>query len=199
MTAFNIHTRSGAPRESREILNDIEDMAGFVPNVFGLIANSPNALAGIHAMNVIFRQSSFSDQEQEVIALATSVENACGYCVAGHTTFALAVGIDASVVVDMRRSAKTSDKRLEALRHFVTMLVRMRGAIARQEIARFIASGFTVNQVFELLIGIAAKTVTNFASKMARIPVDEAFSANEWHAKIDDNDARISLELGETA
>lgn len=199
MTVFDIQTPTSAPRDSREILGDIEDMAGFVPNVFGLIANSPNALAGIHAMNAIFRQSSFSDQEQEVIALATSVENACGYCVAGHTTFALAVGIDPSVVADMRRNEKTSNTRLEALRHFVASLVSERGAVTRQEIAKFIASGFTVSQVFELLIGIAAKTVTNFASKMARIPLDEAFAANEWQAEIDREDAPTPIAIGETA
>ncbi len=185
MTTFDIQTRKSASRGAREILAEIEDTAGFIPNVFGLIANSPNALAAAHAMNTFFRKSSFTEQEQEVIALATSVQNQCAYCVAGHTTFALAVGIAPSVVADVRRNTATTDRSTEALRHFVSCVVRERGAVSRQELASFIAGGFTLSQVFELLIGVATKTVTNFASKIAGIPVDEAFAAHVWSAEVD--------------
>lgn len=180
MTSFSIQTRESALIGSRDILAEIEDMAGFVPNVFGLIAISPVALAAIHSMNDFFRQSSFTPQEQEIIALVTSVENQCAYCIAGHTTFAGALSIDRKVIDDIRRSGETADNRIEALRHFVSLLVRQRGAVSVQEVDLFLAQGFTESQIFELIIGIATKVVTNFASKVAKIPVDDEFKANAW-------------------
>ena len=180
MTSFSIQTRESAPIGSRDILAEIEGMAGFVPNVFGLIANSPVALAAIHSMNGFFRQSSFTPQEQEVIALTTSVENRCAYCIAGHTTFADALNVDPKTVADIRRAEKTANNKTEALRRFVSLLIRERGAVAEREIDQFLAQGFTENHVFELIIGVATKVVTNFASKIARIPVDDEFAANAW-------------------
>jgi uncharacterized peroxidase-related enzyme len=184
MTSYRIHTPENAPIGSRDILAEIEGMAGFVPNVFGLIANSPNALAALHAMNGFFKGSSFTPQEQEIIALATSVENRCSYCVAGHTTFAHALCVDPSVIEDVREARETTDNKAESLRLFVTRVVREKGAVSKQEVASFVAQGYTESQIFELLIGVATKMVTNFASKLANIPIDAAFAENAWAPEV---------------
>jgi uncharacterized peroxidase-related enzyme len=185
MTSFSIRTRQDAPVGARDILAEIEDVAGFIPNVFGLIANSPVALAAIHSMNGFFRQSSFTPQEQEIIALSTSVENQCSYCVAGHTVLATAANVEGQVIADVRQSRPVSDRKLDVLRNFVVLLIRKRGNVTRQDVDRFLSGGYSNEQVFELIIGIATKVVTNFASKLAQIPVDDEFAMHTWHGELD--------------
>lgn len=177
-----IHTHLNAPVDCREILADIEGAAGFIPNVYGLLTNAPKALAAVAALNRAFEQSSFSAQEREIIALVTSVENRCTYCVAGHTAFALHQGVDPKIVAAIRDSRVAPEPKLEALRHFTATLVRTRGDVESADVEDFFEAGFDSNHVFEVLIGIAAKVMTNFASKLAAIPLDEAFAPHAWSA-----------------
>lgn len=180
MADFRIHDVSTAPERSREILDAILDGKGFIPNVFGLIAEAPVVLEGIAAVNMCFDKTSFTPAEREVIALATSVENQCGYCVAGHSTFALKHGVSPADVAQIRSGARADDPRLEALRAFTTSLVRKKGLVSEADIEVFLLAGFKEAQILELLLGIIAKVMTNFASKLAHVPVDTEFAEHKW-------------------
>ena len=94
MTGFKIETAITAPAEARDILRAVEAGVGFVPNVYGVFAGAPEALKALAAINASFDATSFTPAEREIIALTTSVYNQCPYCVAGHSTFALAHGVD---------------------------------------------------------------------------------------------------------
>ena len=59
-------------------------------------------------------------------------------------------------------------------------ILEKKGALGPSEIRPFLNAGFQPAQILELLIGIAGKTMTNFASKTARIPLDDAFAAQAW-------------------
>ncbi len=180
MSGFKIHDVSTAPAGSRDILETLQSKIGFVPNVFGLIANSPVALDALVAVNACFEATSFTPAEREVISLATSVENQCRYCVAGHSTFAIEYGVSPVVVEAIRSGRAAGDKRLEALRRFTSTLLQKRGEVGARDIEAFLGAGFTEAQIFELLIGVIAKVMTNFTSKMAQIPVDDAFAGHSW-------------------
>ena len=114
MSGFKIHDVSTAPEDSRAILETLQGKVGIVPNVFGLIANSPVALDALVAVNACFEATSFTPAEREVISLATSVENQCRYCVAGHSTFAVALGVSPVEVEAIRSGQVAADQRLEA-------------------------------------------------------------------------------------
>jgi len=180
MSGFKIHDASTAPADSRDILITLREKAGFVPNVFGLIANAPVALAALAAVNNGFEETSFTPAEREIISLATSVENQCRYCVAGHSTFAVALGVSPVEVEAIRSGKAAEDQRLEALRHFTSLLLQKKGEVSMRDIDAFLGAGFEEAHIFELLIGIIAKVMTNFASKLARIPVDDEFADHAW-------------------
>lgn len=176
MHQFNIHTPMNAPAAARKSLASIESIAGFVPNVFGLLAHAPEALGALVSLNQFFENTHFSVHEREIVSLVASVENECQYCVAGHSAFASHHGIDPGVVDAIREQREVPDTRIEALRLFTALMVRSRGEITNADVERFLAAGFRSEQVLEVLIGIAAKTITNYASKLAAIPIDEQFS-----------------------
>ena len=180
MTGFKIETLSTAPEGSRDILGAIDAGLGFIPNVYGVFAGAPNALSALAAINAGFDAASFTPGEREIIALTTSVYNQCPYCVAGHSTFALAHGIDPETVEAARVGDFSNDPRLQVIGQLTLSILEKKGALGPAEIRSFLNAGFQPVQILELLIGIAGKTMTNFASKIARIPLDDAFAAQAW-------------------
>lgn len=180
MTGFAIKTTATATGGARDILSTIEDGLGFVPNVYGMFANAPSALTGLTALNAAFDETSFSPGEREIIALTTSVYNQCPYCVAGHSTFALQHGVDTETVDAVRAGGLGEDPRLQAIGRITLSILEKKGAIGAADIRPFLNGGFHSSQILELLIGVAGKTMTNFASKIARIPLDDEFAAQVW-------------------
>src|SRR5262245_6617654 len=66
MTHFTLHTPETAPAESRPLLESIGRSFGFVPNLFGVFAESPAALRGALAVYEAFAKSSLSPVEQQL-------------------------------------------------------------------------------------------------------------------------------------
>ncbi len=180
MTEFAVNTIASAPDASRDILGAIEDGLGFVPNIYGVFAGVPVALTGLASLNAAFDETSFSPAEREIIALTTSVYNQCPYCVAGHSTFALQHGVDPETVAAIRAGGLSDDPQLQALGQITLRILENKGAIGAAEIRPFLNAGFHTSQILELLIGIAAKIITNFASKIAGVPLDDAFAEHAW-------------------
>ncbi|CRH91243.1 alkylhydroperoxidase AhpD family core domain [Chlamydia trachomatis] len=62
---------------------------GYIPNLIGVLANSPTALETYRTVGGINRRYSLSPTEREVVQITAAVTNGCGFCVAGHTAIAI--------------------------------------------------------------------------------------------------------------
>jgi uncharacterized peroxidase-related enzyme len=182
MKPFKIHTVENTTEPVTSILNDTGKALGFVPNLFGVLAESPSALAAFANLNAQFANSSFSPTERELIELTVSTENQCGYCVAGHTAFAAMQGVDEGVVQAVRDGTPIPDERLQTLRRFTQVLVRQRGMVSETEIDGFLDAGYTQRQLLEVILGICVKTFSNLTNNTIGIPLDNAFGPYEWQA-----------------
>ena len=70
------------------------------------------------------------------------------------------------------------DAKLNALMTLVKELVRERGYATDKTIQKFLAAGYTSKeQVMELLLGIALKTISNCLDHISPTPLDPAFVA----------------------
>jgi alkylhydroperoxidase family enzyme len=70
-------------------------------------------------------------------------------------------------VEDILAQRPLAEGRLEALREFTRTLVEERGWAKDEAVNKFIATGFTKAQVFEVVMGIALKTLTNYSNHLA--------------------------------
>ena len=167
-----------APEASRPILENIHESFGFIPNLMAIFANNPTVLEGYLALHAIYDEGSFTPRERQLILLAASVENHCDYCAAAHSTVAKdALHIPAEVVAAIRNNALIPDKKLNALVALVKEFVRERGHAKEETIQNFIAAGYKKEQVMELLLGIALKSISNYLNHISPAPVDPAFAA----------------------
>jgi len=183
MKSFKIYNPSNANPSSGSILAAVHDTIGFVPNVFAVIAESSPALKAFAALNSEFSESSFDATSREIIQTAASVENACIYCVAGHTAFAETQNVSADILEAVRNNQPITDNKLEALNQFTRSVVRSRGNIPESDVEEFLEAGYTQAQVLEVILGICVKTFSNLANNVIGIPLDDEFADYEWKPK----------------
>jgi uncharacterized peroxidase-related enzyme len=177
-TLFAPLTIRTAPEASRPALENIQKSLGFIPNMMAIFANNPAVLRGYLALGAAFEKGSFTPRERQIILLAASVENHCNYCVAAHSTIAKgALQTPAEVVAAVRDNAPVPDAKLNALVTLVRELVRERGYVKDKTIQKFLAAGYKKDQVMELLLGVALKTISNCVDHISPAPVDPAFAA----------------------
>jgi uncharacterized peroxidase-related enzyme len=184
MTLFDVHTPDTAPDGAAEILVASKKAYGFVPNLHGVLAESPSMLKAYKTIGGIFDESSFSATERQLIILATSRYNECDYCMAAHTIVAGMQKVPAEVVEAIRGDRPIADARLEALRTFTTAVIEKRAWLAEEDIAAFLEAGYSKAQILEVILGISFKTLSNYTNHLANTPLDEAFESGAWSAAI---------------
>ena len=177
---FKVHDQQSAPEASQPLLEQAKKGMGMVPNVLGVLAESPLALEAYMTLDGMRSKSAFSKEEQVFILLVVSAANTCGYCVAAHTMIARNGGVSEAVVNALRAGEPVPDKKLEALRKFVIQVQEQRGWVGDEALEAFAAAGYSERHVLDVLVMLAQKTISNFANHMAGTPVDEAFAKFKW-------------------
>lgn len=180
MTKFHVHDVENAPEESRDALRAVGDKLGFVPNVLRVMAEAPAAVKAYATVADLFSQTSLSPQEQQVVLLSVAVENRCHYCVAAHTAGLLGAGGEAADANAIRRDDEPGNDRLAALSRFTRRLVRERGWVGGEPLDAFLEAGFEQRHVFEVLVGVTMKTLSNYTNHMAETPLDGPLKKFEW-------------------
>lgn len=167
-----------ASPEVREILDQVKAKFGFVPNLIASMAHSPALLQSYLQVAGQFDQTSLTPRERQLVLLTTSVENGCAYCIAAHSTIAKGMlKIDPEVVSAVRAGTAIDDPKLDALVQLVRELVNNRGHASAEATQRFLAAGYRAEQVAEVLVGIAQKTISNYFDHVSPVPLDQVFRA----------------------
>jgi len=182
MSAFDLHTAKTAPEGVREELAAVEAKFGFIPNIYGIFAESPPVAKAYLALTNLLATTSFSPAEQQLMLLTVSAVNGCEYCVAAHTMAGKMFKLDDTVIEAIRTGLPIPDARLATLHHFTKQLVEKRGWIDNHEIDKFLKAGFTRAQVLEVTLAISIKTMSNYINHMAETPLDEQFAPVAWQA-----------------
>ena len=102
MSIFEVQTIDRAPEASRAPLEKLQQAFGMVPNVAGIIANSPvlakifvPLFEGVHA-------GTFTEAEIQTLLLTNAVTNSCAWAVAFHSYLALKAGLNPADVEAIR-------------------------------------------------------------------------------------------------
>ena len=168
----------------RETLEATKKQIGMIPNMYLRMATSPGAFDTYRFGYERFRKDSgFTPAEQEVVFLAISTENGCEYCVAAHSVIADTSSKVAKGVTDaIRNGSQVPDAKLGALTEFTRAMLRTRGRPSREDVAAFVAAGYSERQILEVILAIAVKTISNYTNHVFDTPVDAPFQARAWKA-----------------
>ena len=180
MSMFDVHDKDSAPEKSKEWMEKVEQRLGMVPNVVGVLAESPAALKGYVSLQGILGETDFSPAEQQVLMLTVSRENDCEYCVAAHTGGAKRAKLDDDSIQALRDGKDLPDEKLNALSTFCATVYRKKGWVEEADVKKFLDAGYTKENVLDVLVAIATKLISNWANHMAETPLDEAFKSLKW-------------------
>lgn len=180
MQDFTVHTIETAPDQSVALLEGAQKAFGFVPNLIGVLAESPAAAEAYLTLSQIFEKSSLSPAECQGAILAISRYNECDYCMAVHSVIASTQKVPAEVIQAIRNDQPIVDGKLEALRTFATTVVDKRGWVSDDDVAAFLSAGFTHAQILEIILAASLKTLSNYANHVAETPLDDAFASRAW-------------------
>lgn len=179
--AFQIHDKQSAPAASQDTLGQVEQGFGFIPNILGVLAESPAALQGYASLNgLLEQQSAFSAEELQVLLLAISAHNGCGYCVAAHTGNAERAGASTAAIEALRAGSTPQDARLAALVTFARTLIDKQGWASESDVQAFLDAGFTRQHVLDTVTALAMKTLSNFTNHLADTPLDGPLQGKAW-------------------
>lgn len=179
MTTFPVHTAETAP-DSKPVLDTVQKAFGFVPNLMGVMAESPQVVEAYLTLMGLFDKTSLSDVEREVILMTNNRVNDCTYCMAAHTTVAQMKKLPEDVINALRDGNPIADAKLEALRVFAEKVTVSRGTPSTADVDTLLAAGYTNRTVLEVVLGTSMKVLSNYTNHIADTPLDDAFAGNAW-------------------
>ena len=180
MTNFPIHTQDTAPAKSKSLLDRLLKTIGFVPGLYGVLAESPKTLEAYDVLARLFKGTSLSTNEQHVVLLTINYENNCGYCMPAHTGLAKLDKVPEDVIEALRNGVPIVDPSLEALRRFTVQVVDKRGFVDDSDVQAFLDAGYTRQKILEVILGMSYKVISNYTNHITNTPVDEAFKKFIW-------------------
>jgi len=168
------------PADLRERIEQVQEKAGFVPNVFLALAHRPDELRAFLAYHdaLLLKDGALSKGEREMIIVATSGANNCLYCVVAHGAILRVYEkkplIADQVAVNHRKADITP--RQKAMLDFALKVTRASHEIGEADFESLRAHGFNDEDIWDIA-GISA--FFGLSNRMANVinlrPNDEFY------------------------
>jgi AhpD family alkylhydroperoxidase len=172
MTTFTHYTPESAKPEAQVLLNNIQSGYGFIPNLFAYMAEAPVTIEAYLALNELIAKSSLTPAQAQTALLTVSLENNCDFCATAHRAIGKKSGINPQTVESLLNNQPIKDAKDDALVTLTRAIVRERGWLADEQIDAFIDSGFTKQQVFEVILVVTIKTLSNYSNHLTKPEVN---------------------------
>ena len=169
------------PEDIKEKVLEVQEKAGFVPNVFLVLAHRPDELRAFFAYHdaLMERESGLTKAEMEMIVVATSSDNGCQYCVVAHGAI-FRIRAKNSLIADQvavnHRKADITPKQM-AMLDFAMKVSNDSKSIRDEDFETLRGHGFTDEDIWDIA-GITAffglsNRMANFTSMR---PNDEFYA-----------------------
>jgi AhpD family alkylhydroperoxidase len=167
-----------APAAAKDLLEGMQGVFGFVPNLAYAIAAEPAVLGSYINMLQSLGTTSLDPIAQQVALVAASRANAAEYGVAVHATLAAKLGAKDDVVQALRAGGTIPDSKLEAVRRFASAIALNRTQLSDSDIVALKAEGYDHKAMVAIALAAAAKTLVNTVAHLSRPEIDAGFRAN---------------------
>jgi 4-carboxymuconolactone decarboxylase len=147
------------PEDLRNRMLAVQEKAGFIPNVFLVLAHRPDEFRAFFAYHdaLMEKESGLTKAEREMIVVATSSANECQYCVVAHGAI-LRVRAKSPLIADQVASNyRKADitPRQRAMLDFAMKVSRQAGEVDDGDFEKLRAHGFSDEDAWDIA-GVAA-------------------------------------------
>ena len=180
MARLTVHTVETAPEAAKPRVEAALKNNGFIPNLIGVLANAPEALAFYQEVGKLNAANSLTPGEVEVIQIIAARTNECGFCVAGHTKLATLKKLLSEQSIKAARAlaaGEFDDAKLGALAAFTQAVMAKKGAVSDAELKAFFDAGYNQQQAVEVVMGVALATLCNYVNNVAQTDINPELQA----------------------
>jgi uncharacterized peroxidase-related enzyme len=161
-----------AAETTRDLLTEVRQRLGAIPNMTRVMANSPAVLRGYLDLSAALRKGALSVATQELIALAVAQTNGCSYCLSAHSYLAERVARLPDEDISAARKATAADPKVAAILAFAVAVNDSRGAVTGRQLASVRAAGATAEEIAETIGNVAVNVLTNYVNKALDVDID---------------------------
>ena len=154
ISRYPIPTVESLPLDLQSEIMEVQEKAGFIPNVFLALAHRPKELSAFLQYHVALMEghSGLTPAEKEMIVVATSGINNCQYCVIAHGAI-LRIRSKNPLLSDQLainfRKADISDKQMEML-EFAAKVCEKSADISDQDFQQLRGHGFNDEEIWDI-------------------------------------------------
>lgn len=154
ISRFSVPTLEEMPEDIRQRLLDVQEKAGFIPNVFFLLARRPEEFRAFLAYHdaLMEKPGPLTKAEREMIVVATSNLNQCQYCVLAHGAILRVRAKDPliadQVAVNYRKADITPRQR--AMLDFAVKVSHEAYAVGEDDFVRLAEHGFSEEDIWDI-------------------------------------------------
>jgi len=178
---FNLPTEiNGLPQDIQETIIEVQEKAGFVPNVFLMLAYRPDEFRAFFAYyNAIMEKESetLTLAEKEMVVVTTSAQNHCIYCVVAHGALLRIYSKDpliADQVAVNHRTAPLSERHRVML-DFALYVSLEAGELNEAWVEELEAVGFTREDIWDIGAVCAFFGLSNRMVSLTGTPPNQEF------------------------
>jgi len=147
------------PEDMRARMLEVQQKAGFIPNVFLTLAHRPDEFRAFFDYHdaLMLRDSGLSKAEREMIVVATSGANRCPYCIIAHGAILRVYAKDPRVADQVAVNYRKADitDRQKAMLAFALKVATRSSELVEADFAALRAHGFSDEDIWDIG-GIAA-------------------------------------------
>ena len=167
------------PEDIRARILEVQEKAGFIPNVFLSLAHRPDEFRAFFAYHdaLMLKEGGLSKAEREMIVVATSGANDCLYCIVAHgailRVYAKNPLVADQVAVNYRKADITP--RQKAMLAFALKVALHSVEIVDEDFAALREHGFSVEDIWDIGAIAAFFALSNRMANMIEMRPNDEF------------------------
>ena len=178
---FPVPALASLPEDIRQRIAAVQEKAGFVPNVFLVLAHRPDEFRAFFAYHdaLMDKPGGLTKAEREMIVVATSQANECQYCVIAHGAILRIRAKDPLVADQVAVNYRKADinPRQKAMLDFALKVCRSAQAVGEDDFAALRGHGWTDEDAWDIA---AIAAFFGLSNRMANVtsmrPNDEFYT-----------------------
>ena len=179
ISRFPVPLLEELPEDMRARILAVQEKAGFVPNVFLVLAHRPDEFRAFFAYHdaLMLKEGGLSKGEREMIVVATSAANSCHYCVVAHGALVRVYEKNPLLADQVATNYRKADltPRQRAMLDFALKITLRSAEIDESDFARLREHGFTDEDGWDIAAIAAFFGMSNRLANMTSMRPNDEF------------------------
>ena len=181
ISRYPVPTLDAMPEDVRARILRAQEKAGFIPNVFLMLAHRPDEFRAFMAYHdaLMDKEGGLTRAEREMIVVATSAANQCQYCVVAHGAILRVRARNPLIADQVAANYRKADvtPRQRAMLDFAMKVARRAEEVDEADSAALRGHGFGDEEVWDIAAIAAFFSMSNRLANFAGLRPNDEFYA----------------------